>query len=434
MVADGSRRSDRRKIVFAATAGALFAGWMAAAAAQFSAGAYEPDAVELDHPAIAYRIAPRTDPVARLTERLLAGTATLAFEGPSGYLRSLLNALDIPVESQIAVFSRTSLQGARVSPSNPRTIFFNDDVAVAWMRGGFIEITAHDPAQGIGFYVLPPEAGIGPRLFPDGQCLGCHYSAAAEGIPGLLLRSIPTASDGAPLPWLGNATMDHRTPPEERWGGWYVTGRIGAQRHLGNLTNLDRRAQELPAWDPASRTLTTLEGRFDTAGYLSVHSDIVALLVFQHQARVMNLLTRVGWLARLTAADNPPPGIDARLSPSVNELVDSLLFVGEAPLENVSGTTTFAERFTARGPRDNKGRSLRELELKQRLMRYPCSYMVYSAAFDGMPAAAREMVYRRMKRILSGEEREPRYAHLASTRDAIIEILRETKKDLPAWF
>jgi hypothetical protein len=356
MVADGSRQPGRRRIAFAAIVAVLLAGWIAATAAQFAAGAFEPDAVELDHPAIGYRIVPRTDPVARLSERLLAGTATLAFEGPSGYLRSLLDALDIPVESQIAVFSKTSL------------------------------------------------------------------------------RSIPTASDGAPLPWLGNATMDHRTPPEERWGGWYVTGRIGAQRHLGNLTTLERRAQELPAWDPPSRTLTTLEGRFDTNGYLSVHSDIVALLVFQHQARVMNLLTRVGWLARLAAADNPPPGIDARLSPAVNELVDSMLFVGEAPLEDVSGTSGFAERFTARGPRDSKGRSLRELELKQRLMRYPCSYTVYSAAFDGLPDSAREMVYRRMKRILSGEERETRYAHIAPNGAAVIEILRETKKNVPGWF
>lgn len=434
MVADGSRQPGRGRIAFVAACGALLTGWMAATAAQFSARPFEPDAVELDHPAIAYRIAPRTDPVARLTERLLAGTATLAFDGPSGYLRSLLNALDIPVESQIVVFSKTSLQRVRISPSNPRAIFFNDDVAVAWMRGGFIEIAAQDPAQGIGFYLLPQEARTGPRLFSDGQCLGCHYTAAAEGVPGLLLRSIPTASDGATMPWLGNATMDHRTPPEERWGGWYVTGRVGAQRHLGNLTTLERSAQELPAWDPASRTLTTLEGRFDTSGYLSAHSDIVALLVFQHQARVMNLLTRVGWLARLAAADHPPPGIDARLPPSINELVDAMLFIGEAPLEDVSGTSGFAERFAARGPRDSKGRSLRELELKQRLMRYPCSYMVYSAAFDGLPAGAREMVYRRMKRILSGEEREPRYAQAALNGRTVIEILRETKKNMPEWF
>ncbi|MGH9239905.1 MAG: hypothetical protein ACRD3G_17825 [Vicinamibacterales bacterium] len=433
MVADGSRQPGRRSRVFAAAAGTLLVSWIAASAAQFTTGIFEPDPVELDHPAIGYRVAPRTDPVAQLNARLLAGTATLAFDGPAGYLRSLLNALDIPVESQMAVFSKTSLQGARVNPSNPRTIFFNDDVAVAWMRGGFIEIAAQDPRQGIGFYLLPQEAGMGPRLFPDGQCLGCHYSATAEGVPGLVLRSIPTAADGATLPWLGNATMDHRTPPAERWGGWYVTGRHGSQPHLGNLTLPDRRAQELPAWSP-SRTLTTLAGRFDTSGYLSEHSDIVALLVFQHQARVMNLLTRAGWLARLAAAENPPPGVATRLPPSVNELVDYLLFVGEAPLEDVSGTSGFAAAFAARGPRDSKGRSLRDLDLKQRLMRYPCSYMVYSAAFDGLPDDVREMVYRRMKQILSGDERDKRYAHLASTRSTIVEILRGTKKNLPVWF
>lgn len=433
MVADGSRQLGRRRRVFTAAAGTLLAGWVAASAAQFATGIFEPDPVELDHPAISYRIAPRTDPVAQLNARLLAGTATLAFDGPSGYLRSLLNALDIPVESQMAVFSKTSLQSARVNPSNPRTIFFNDDVAVAWMRGGFIEIAAQDPRQGIGFYLLPQEAGMGPRLFPDGQCLGCHYSATAEGVPGLLLRSIPTAADGATLPWLGNATMDHRTPSAERWGGWYVTGRHGSQTHLGNLALPDRRAQELPAWS-SSRTLTTLAGRFDTSGYLSAHSDIVALLVFQHQARVMNLLTRAGWLARLAAAENPPPGVATRLPPSVNELVDYLLFVGEAPLEDVSGTSGFAAAFAARGPRDSKGRSLRDLDLKQRLMRYPCSYMVYSAAFDGLPDDVREMVYRRMKQILSGDERDKRYAHLASTRSTIVEILRGTKKNLPVWF
>jgi hypothetical protein len=111
-----------------------------------------------------------------------------------------------------------------------------------------------------------------------------------------------------------------------------------------------------------------------------------------------------------------------------------VLFVGEAPIDHVRGTSGFAERFSAQGPRDSKGRSLREFDLTQHLMRYPCSYTVYSAAFDGLPGSAREMVLRRMKRILSGEERAARYAHLAPARQAVLEILRETKKNLPAWF
>lgn len=295
-----------------------------------------------------------------------------------------------------------------------------------------IEVAAQDPAFGVAFYVLPQTPMPTPLLIPESRCTGCHYSAAAEGVPGFLLRSVPTAADGALMPWLGNATMDHRTPTE-RWGGWYVTGRTGSQKHLGNLVLSDRRAQELPPWSE-SQTLASLAGRFDTSAYLSQHSDVVALLVFEHQARAMNLMTRVGWLARRAAAD-PAPAQPARLTAAVNELVDYILFVGEAPIDNVRGTSGFAERFSAQGPRDSKGRSLRELDLTQRLTRYPCSYVVYSAAFDGLPQSARDIVLRRMKSILSGEERAPRYTHLArSARQAVLEILRETKKNLPAWF
>jgi hypothetical protein len=434
MVADGSGMSRRARRSFTAASALLLSIWLAAiiAAQQPSANSYEPDYVELDHPSVAYRQAPRTDVVAGLNRRLMAGTATLKFEGPAGYLRSLLEQLDVPVDSQTVVYSKTSLQSPLISPSNPRTIFFNDTVAVGWMRGGMIEIAAQDPAFGVGFYILPQSPMPTPLLIPEHRCLGCHQSAIAEGVPGFLLRSVPAAADGTPLPWLGNATMDHRTPTVERWGGWFVTGSAGSLKHLGNLVLPDRRAQELPPWS-ASQTLATLAGRFDTSAYLSEHSDIVALLVFEHQARAMNLITRVGWLARLAAAD-PAPAQQARLTAAVNELADYALFVGEAPIDHVRGTSGFAERFSAQGPRDSKGRSLRELDLTQRLMRYPCSYVVYSAAFDGLPQSAREMVLRRMKSILSGEERAPRYAHLAPARQAVLEILRDTKKNLPAWF
>jgi len=434
MVADGSQTSRRARHGFAA-ASALLAGICLAAitaAQQPSASTYDPDSVEREHPAIAYGVAPRTDAVARLNQRLLAGTAVLKFEGPAGYLRSLLEQLDVAVDSQMAVYSKTSLQTPLINPSNPRTIFFNDTVSVGWMRGGMIEVAAQDPVFGVGFYFLPQTPTATALLIPESRCTGCHNAAIAEGVPGFLLRSVPAAADGAPMPWLGNASMDHRTPTEERWGGWYVTGTAGSQKHLGNLVLSDRRAQEVPPWS-ASQTLATLGGRFDTSAYLSEHSDIVALLVFEHQARAMNLITRAGWLARLAAAD-PTPAQRDRLTAAVNELVDYVLFVGEAPIDHVRGTSGFAERFSAQGPHDSKGRSLRELDLQQRLLRYPCSYVVYSAAFDGLPESAREMVLRRMKSILSGEERAPRYAHLAPTRQAVLEILRDTKKNLPAWF
>ena len=400
--------------------------WLASAA--FAQFAFE--AFELDHPAIAYRLTPPADPAALLNAQLLSGERQLAFDGPAGYLRSLLQVLDIPVESQMVVYSTTSLQGNRIRPGNPRAVYFNDSVAVAWVRGGFIEVAAHDPRQGGMFYLLPQQPTPSPQLLRDNRCLSCHYSVAALGVPGFFARSIPTAATGAPMPWLGNATPDHRTPLEERWGGWYVTGTAGAP-HLGNLLVADPRAQELPARNAAP--LGTLEGRFPTQDYPSAHSDVVALLVFEHQARMMNLLTRIGWEARVREHERQPDA--AELRDITRELVDYLLFVDEAQLAPVRGSSTFATTFAGRGPRDRAGRSLRDLDLQRRLMRYPCSYLIYSPAFDALPPSAKDAIYRRMSEVLSGRDRSPKYSRLsAGDRQAVIEILRETKKDLPSFF
>jgi hypothetical protein len=409
------------------TFAALLCGAGAALYAQLGDAAFE-----LEQPAIDYSNRPTTDRGAALNRRLQTGEVQLRLEPRAGYLRSLLDALEIPVESQIAVFSKTSLQAQRISPTNPRTIFFNDSVSVAWMHGGFIEVAAHDPQQGAIFYRLQTLSV--PRLVRDNSCLGCHFSVAAQGVPGFLVRSIPTAIDGATMPWLGNYTSDHRSPLPERWGGWYVTGQAGSMPHLGNAPIPDRRAQELPVRD--GRPLLTLTGLFDTSAYLSPHSDIVALLVFGHQMKMMNLLTRLGWEARVLAHQGRPGGAETVLRDAAVEVVDYLLFVDEAPLGAIRGTSGYAEKFTAAGRRDRKGRSLRDLDLQGRLLRYPCSYMIYSEAFDSLPADAKGALYRRMWQVLSGEARGARYARLAAAdRQAILEILRDTKQDLPPyWF
>ena len=118
------------------------------------------------------------------------------------------------------------------------------------------------------------------------------------------------------------------------------------------------------------------------------------------------------------------------------EVVDYMLFVDEAPLpEPVAGRSGFAERMSAAGPRDRQGRSLYELDLTRRLMKYPCSYLVYSPAFDALPPLAKLPIYKRMWQVLSGEAREPRYRSLSrADRQAIVEILRDTKPDLPSTF
>jgi hypothetical protein len=179
--------------------------------------------------------------------------------------------------------------------------------------------------------------------------------------------------------------------------------------------------------------VTSLVDRFDSRAYLSPHSDIAALLVFDHQMRMMNLLTRLGWEARVLEHERRLA--TASLDDIVNEVVDYMLFVDEAPLEPVRGSSAFAAWFSARGPKDARGRSLRELDLERRLLRHPCSYMIYSDAFTALPDSARNAVYERLWKVLSGSDASARYRKLAaSDRQAIMEILRDTKADLPSFF
>ncbi|MBZ5634090.1 MAG: hypothetical protein LAO55_13290 [Acidobacteriia bacterium] len=363
----------------------------------FAASLYAADL--LDHPAINYNYAPVHDPIARLDP------SKLKFEGPSGYLRSVLDALHVPVESQIAVFSKTSLQAPLIEPNNPRTIFFNDSVAVGWMKGGFIEIAALDPRQGVQFYKLQQRPDARPR-FQRGssiECLRCHVGDATLGVAGFVVRSTYTAADGSPMLIYGGSVVDHRTPIEDRWGGWFVTGSVGTVRHLGN-------AVIGPQGDP--KAMEPLHGKFD--------SDVAALMVFDHQMRMANLITRIGWDTRAGVG---------KLEDEAREFVDYLLFVDEVPLPGKLGGP-FAEVFAKNAIRDSKGRSLRDLDLQKRLLRYPCSYMIYSEAFDALPSEAKDAIYKRMRQVLSGSEKGKKYARLsAADRRAVLEILRETKKD-----
>lgn len=385
-----------------------------------------------DHPAIGYFTEPAKDPVAELNRKLVQGTVHLRFEGVQGYLRSVLDALHVPIESQVAVFSKTSFQAALIHPGNPRTIFFNDSVAVGWMRGGLVELAAHDPRQGVIFYVLEQRPVEQPLFRRQDGCVSCHVSDPSLGVPGMMVRSTFTQSDGMPRLLLGASVTDHRSPLGDRWGGWYVTGRSGSARHLGNafVTDMDHPETMVT---PATLNLPSLRGKFDTEAYLSPYSDIAALMVFNHQTHMTNLLTRVGWEVRLASAEHRDHNI--LLREMAKELVDYLLFVDEAPLPaKIQGTSGFTEKFGSLGPHDSQGRSLRQLDLNRRLMRYPCSYMIYTEAFDRLPAEARQAIYQRMGWILSGQEKDPKYARLSlSDRQAIVGILRETKTDFASY-
>jgi len=394
----------------------------------------------LDHPTIEYfnyLKHPPNDVVADLKRRVEDGKVQLKFDGEKGYLPAVLQALNVSVESQMAVFSKTSLQSERIEPRNPRTIFFNDAVSVAWVHGGFIELAAQDPEQGAIFYSLEQQFAAQPNFTRRDDCLQCHRSDISLGVPGMILRSLYTMPDGRPKLILGGNITDHRSPFEERWGGWYVTGTMARGRHMGNAMLTDAEHPESMI-TPQTLRLKSLQGKFDTNAYLSPYSDIAALLVFDHQMYMTNLITRVGWETRIALYEGARPNraLNELLRESANELVDYLLFIDEAPLPGpVHGTSGFAEKFAGQGPWDSRGRSLRQLDLQRRLLRYPCSYMIYTKAFDSLPEQARNAIYQRMWQVLSGAEKSNRYARLSlADRQAIVEILRDTKKGLPSYF
>ena len=372
-----------------------------------------------DHPAIAYSTAPVDNAITALIDQLRTKPAALTFDADTGYLRSLLAALAIPVESQVLVFSPTSFQAPRISRSNPRAIYFNDHVAVGYVRGGdILEIAVQDPRQGAVFYTLAQTETPAPSIARNDGCLSCHLSWDTRAVPGFFVQTVlPRRSTED---YANGGIIDHRAPLAERWGGWYVTGQR-VPRSMGNQELLQPNMPE-DGPTPADIKAVSLDGRFEPRGYPTMFSDVVALMLLDHQAHAVNLMTRAGWEHRVGS-----PHVRA----AVDELVDYLLFVDEVPLPHaVAGSSGFAEKFAAQGPRDSKGRSLRELDLTTRLMRYPLSYMIYSPGFTGLPPQVKAMVRSRLDAILSGTETSKKYAHLdAATRRAISEILAAT---LPA--
>lgn len=389
----------------------------------------------------------RTKPdnaVSRLQARLDDSSAVLEFSEAQGYLLSVLKLLDVPVSSQVLTFAKTSMQAPHISPATPRAIYFNDVVHVGYVQGGLLEIAVSDPRLGMAFYTLDQQATAQPRFQHNANnCLTCHGAARTRNVPGLQVRSVFPDPRGQPVIAAGSLRTDHTSPFDKRWGGWYVTGRHGAQTHLGNFTLPDTRKPR-SIDNAAGQNVTDLASRFETSSYPSPHSDLVALLVLEHQADAHNYLTLANFetraalhqqqeqLTQPNASDQTiRAATDKQIAKAGDALVRYLLFHGEASLAGpVDGTAAFASEFAARGPRDASGRSLRDFDLTRRIFKFPCSYLVYSEAFAALPIEMRQYAYRRLQYLLTTNEDLADVAHLAAEeRQAIFEILLGTKPD-----
>ena len=242
---------------------------------------------------INYLSAEAGDSVAGLKKLVDSNKVVLEKEGPRGYLRAALKTLDIPISSQVLVFSKTSFQPSRISPKTPRALYFNDDVYVGYVQNGeAIEFSAADPQLGGVFYTLTESEEDGAPVIErrTHDCLLCHISGRTEEVPGHQVRSMKTDSTGRPIFSAGSFTTSHESPLNELWGGWYVTGKLSGQAHMGNvLTRTDERNVRKNA--KAAADVLDLASRLNLKPYLSPHSDVVALLVLEHQIKMHNLIT-----------------------------------------------------------------------------------------------------------------------------------------------
>ena len=400
---------------------------------------------DFDHGFIAYSKTAPTDPVAQLQSRIDSGKTTLKSEPHLGYLPAILRELNVPVSSQSLVFSKTSFQFTQIAPRRPRALYFNDDVYVGYVQGSrVLEFASVDPKLGAVFYTLDQDEEGPPRFQREIYfCLICHDSAAITGgVPGFMTLSVLPDKEGNAIRSAPANAMSDQTPFAERWGGWYVTGTHGAQRHRGNtLFPVGTPMLDRVDWSRGAN-LVSLGERIDSDDYLSPHSDIVALIALTHQTRMHNLMTRANYETLLALHDEEIAGGSAqpggsysavtaqRIRSAVEPLVRGMFFVNEARLsDRVQGVSEFADDFQKSGVRDHKGRSLKDLDLNHRFLRYPFSYLIYSPAFEALPGAAKDFFYQRARAILSGADAAT-FGHLsAEDRAAIFEILLDTKPD-----
>jgi len=321
-----------------------------------------------------------------------------------------------------------------------------------------------DPEREPIFYTLDQRPDAPARFTRRHDCLRCHESGRTQWVPGLFVRSVRTGRDGTPLATVQEFTSGHSSSLAVRWAGWYVSGKhvsdgaiakglrtLGkgqGEFHLGNLFSEPDGPDNVDVLDGAN--ITDLRPFFDAPRYLSRHSDIVALLVLEHQVGMHNLITHAGYETRFALAElqrkgrplpepnalsltNPWP--EVRIAQTAEDLLKYMLFRDEAPLQGpVVGTSSFANDFQRGGPIASGHRSLRQLDLRTRLFRHPCSFLIYSSSFDALPDVIKNYLWRRLEAILTGSDTSEVFSTMtAEDRRAVLEILRQTKPEFAAW-
>ncbi len=384
-----------------------------------------------------YWSVPPRDPATLLHRKLENKETSLAADAdPKTFLRAYLEALNVPASSQVLVFSKSSLQRTFVHGHNPRAMYFNEDTYVGWMPGGLIEVTGIDPVLGGVFYIfkVPDKKEAVPVFERRESCLGCHAGGPTSFLPGLMVRSLFTGEDGRSYGEAGEHNGGHHTPFGTRWGGWYVSGAPVEMKHLANVFST-RSREAVSAGE--------LEKVMPAGTHLAPGSDVLAMLLHDHQCKAVNVLMEANYRVRTVlhnaggdkpVADRGIPGDDMEMArEQAQKVARFLLFTDEVALPApVTGDAAFKKDFAAARKADKAGRSLKDFNLKTHLMQHRCSYMIYSAAFRGLPPAFQKIVFTELRSGLTIASGGGAAAHLpADERKTVHEILSETVPDYP---
>lgn len=387
-----------------------------------------------DLPPLRYSDTAATDELTQLASDWQSGKRTLQGTTELARVREILAALRVPESSQILVFSKTSKQNSLIHPGNPRALYFSNNCYCGYVPGGAMEVIIHDAVLGPVFYLIDlGHAQKAPVVERDtSDCLSCHGTGRTENAPGVLVRSVFPDENGHALLALGSTLVSHDTPIAERWGGYYVTGSI-ALPHLGNRTYTEKESNA-----PALANLDDLRAKIDTSKYPCATSDIVALMVLEHQCQAHNLLTsakmnydRARFLSKsIDPSGDPDEGSAGRVAEqAAQRIVDWFLFQGEAALgeDGVSGSDAFQQAFSAAVPRGKSGDSLADFQLNSRLFKNRCSFMIYSPAFQHLPTSIKSRVIGKLKAVFDATEPHDAYPEIKlSERHRTAQILRDT--------
>jgi hypothetical protein len=374
------------------------------------------------------------DRFAMIKERIQQGEVKIDTSNDKAFLKSMLDALSIPASSQIMVFSASSLQSEIINPGNPRALYFNEDTYIGWVPGGLIEIIAADPEMGPMFYVydrLRPGGAV-PSVQRSTKCMNCHAGNATRRLPGLIAESLLVSRAGSSLETFRRDVQGHQIPLESRFGGWHLTGQHNISDHRANVMGIP---------NAGKNTIVPVEpGQYsDLSLHLLPTSDILPNLIHEHQIGFENRLVYAIYTLRQLKHENKGlmgAAAKAEIEERAEEMARYITFAEEAkfPAKGITGDPAYAEDFLRDRKVTKAGISLKDLDMKTRMFKHRCSYMLYTDTWKEAPKELKDRVYYHMALYLR-DQPDAQHAHIpAAERMAIRSILKETMNDLPSWW